>query len=239
MVSLIIDGALSLVALIVVLRHLRMGFIKSILGSFKPIMSGALAFFLRVPVAKLFKDLYTQLFDGWVNEALTASAQGVEPSFDFVSLYSSFPMAYEKILSYFGLDVENGFRDAMANITQLDEAAIAELSLNISSSMAWAASLLSALLLVFVASLTVLSIITSLLDLVTKVPVLNVVNKVLGALVGLLWASAFSLIVGVALIFISKLIPNVMGENIISDSIILSLFSNYGIFDMIFGLFSK
>ena len=145
-------------------------------------------------------------------------------------------MVYEKILSFFGLDLENGFRDSMANIEQLDEVAIAELSLNISSAMAWGLSLLSALLAVFIIALIVLSIITSLLDLITKIPAFNVVNRILGAAVGLFWASAFALLIGVVLTFASRLVPNVIGEGIISDSIILGLFSKLGIFQMVPGL---
>ena len=236
MVSLIIDIALAIVALIVMIRHIRLGFVKSILGTFKPLIAGALAFIFRVPVAKLFRDMYISLLDPMVNESLTASSIGAEPSFDLVSLYNGFPMVYEKILSFFGLDLENGFRDSMANIEQLDEVAIAELSLNISSAMAWGLSLLSALLAVFIIALIVLSIITSLLDLITKIPAFNVVNRILGAAVGLFWASAFALLIGVVLTFASRLVPNVIGEGIISDSIILGLFSKLGIFQMVPGL---
>ena len=236
MVSLIIDIALAIVALIVMMRHIRLGFVKSILGTFKPLIAGTLAFVFRVPVAKLFRDMYISLLDPMVNESLTASSIGAEPSFDIVSLYNGFPIVYEKILSFFGLDLENGFRDSMANIEQLDEVAIAELSLNISSAMAWGLSLLSALLAVFIIALIVLSIITSLLDLITKIPVFNVVNRILGAAIGLFWASAFALLIGVVLTFASRLVPNVIGEGIISDSIILGLFSKLGIFQMVPGL---
>lgn len=236
MISLIIDGAIALVALIIIVRHTRLGFIKSILGSFKPIIAGVLAFVFRVPVAKLFVKLLTAPITSWAYASLSASASGAEPSFDLVSLYTSCPIVYTKGLAFFGLNVENGFHDKMMGISQLDEAGLTELSTEIGSAMCWGLSLGIALLAIFVVALILLSLITTLLDAVTRLAVLNVVNKLLGAAVGLFWSIAFALVVGFVLTMISNIVPNVVGEAIIMDSIILGTLADLNISGMIPGI---
>lgn len=227
MFSLIIDIAIALVACIIIVRHTRLGFVKSILGSLKPLIAGALAFIFRVPVAKIFVNLLSAPVNNWVHGSLSASAAGTDAGFDLVSLYQSCPMVYEKVLKFFGLDTENGFRDSMANITQLDEAGLGELSLNISTSITWALSLGIAMVVIFIISLIVLSILTMLLDMVTRITLIKVVNRILGFAVGVFWAIAFAFAIGVILSMVSGIVPNIVGQNIIEESIILGTLAKF------------
>lgn len=233
MIGLIIDVALLLVATIIIIRHTRLGFVKSLLGSLKPIAAGALAFAFRVPVAKIFAPLLSGPIDSWVNGSLTASASGADSGFDLVSLYQSCPMVYEKVLKFFGLDTENGFGEKMSNVSALDEAGISELSLNISSSMTWALSLAIALVSVFVVSLVLLTLITMLLDVVTRIPLIKIVNRLLGMAVGIFWAFAFAYSVGVMISTVSTMLPNVLGQDVVEQSFVLGMLANFDILAML------
>ncbi|MBO5374312.1 MAG: CvpA family protein [Clostridia bacterium] len=233
MVSLIIDMALALVAIIIIIRHIRLGFVKSILGSLKPIFAGVLAFVFRVPVAKLFTGLIGGFVNEWVYASISASAAGAEPSFDLVSLYNSCPIVYDKALVFFGLDNTNGFHESMVGIEQLDEAGVSALSSNISWSITWMLSLGIAMLVIFIVALIALTIVTTLLDMVTRLALLNIINRLLGGVVGLFWAIAFAFLVGAVLTLISAIVPNVVGENIINESIILGALARFNLFELL------
>lgn len=236
MISVIIDIAIALIALIIIIRHVRIGFIKSIFGTLKPIIAGVLAFIFRVPVAKLFLPLFNNSVNGWVLDSLTATAGGADQSFDLVSLYNSCPIVYTKGLKSFGLNLENGFHESMTNIETIDEGARVALAENIGYSISWLAAIICAIVSIFIVAIIFISIVTSLLNALTHFSVLKVINRILGGIVGLFWAVAFAFAIGLMLGFVATIIPNIVGENVISDSIILGFMADLDLLSIIPGL---
>ena len=115
MAGLIIDGILVFMAILFVIRHTRLGFVRSILESFKAVVAFAIAFIFRAPLARFFESAFmNKVVTKWVYKSLSKSAAGGEPTVYFVSLYDDCRPAY-KLLSKFGLNTEN-LEEQFANI---------------------------------------------------------------------------------------------------------------------------
>ncbi len=113
------------------------------------------------------------------------------------------------------------------------------MSENIGSSLSYFCSLAIALLVVFIIAIIALTIVIHILDLITHVPVLNFLNRLLGGAIGLVWASLLAWVIGTVLTVVSTFLPDVIGPNIVTDSIILGLLAKVEALEIIPGLFSK
>ncbi len=237
--GIIIDIILLIMAVIFVIRHARLGFVKSVLNSLKALFAIAIAYVLRVPIARLFDGMFmNKSITQWVYNSLVSSANGGEPTFDLVSLYDTCPMAYNSLLAKFGLNTE-GLDSQFSSIEELGDDALVAMSENIGSSLSYLCSLALALLLVFVIAIIALTVVIHILDLITHLPVLNFLNRVLGAVIGLVWASLLAWTIGTVLTVVSTFLPDVVGQNVITDSIILGLLAKMEALEIIPGLFSK
>ncbi|MBQ3040415.1 MAG: CvpA family protein [Clostridia bacterium] len=235
--GIVIDILLLAIAVIFIIRHARLGFVKSVLNSLKALLAIGLAFLLRVPVARLFDSWFmNKAVTQWVYESLSSSAIGADPAFDLVTLYETCPMAYNGLLSSFGLETE-GLDGQITNIESLSDEAIVALSENIGSSLSYFCSIALALLVLFVIAIIALTIVIAVLDLVTRLPVLNFLNRVLGGVIGVVWAALFAWALGTVLTVVSTFLPDLIGQNAITDSIILGLLADIQALNIIPGLF--
>ena len=234
--SLIIDIVLLVITLLCVLRHARLGFVKSVLNSLKTIAAAAVAYLLRNPVATFIDESFiNQPIVSWVKTSLMESASGADPTINFVTLYEDCAPAYESFLAFFGLQVE-GIDTQLSNISTIGEQAIDALALNIGSAISWFASLAIAILAVFIIALIVLSIVIAIVNLVTKLPVVRLVNRLLGAALGLAWAALFAFGVGTIITLIIEFLPGVVSEAVISESVILGFMMELGVLDIVPGM---
>lgn len=235
--GIVIDIILLIMTAVFVVRHARLGFVKSVLNSLKALFAIGLAFLLRVPVAKLFDSLFmNKAVTQWVYESLLASANGTDPAFDLVTLYETCPMAYNGLLSTFGLDVE-ALEGQITNVEGIGDEVLVALSENIGSSISYMCSLAIALLVLFIISIIALTIVIAVLDVVTRLPVLNFLNRVLGAVIGVVWALLFAWGLGTVLTVVSTFVPDVIGQNAITDSVVLGLLADINALNIIPGLF--
>lgn len=235
--GIVIDIILLAMAVIFIIRHARLGFVKSVLNSLKALFAIGIAFILRVPVAKLFDSMFmNKAVTQWVYNSLSSSASGGDPTFDLVTLYDTCPMAYNNFLSSFGLETE-GLDTQFASIGEMGDDALVAMSENIGSALSYFCAMALALLVLFVIAIIVLTLVIYLLDLVTHLPVLNFLNRVLGAVIGIVWAALFAWVVGTVLTVVSTFLPDVVGQNIITDSIILGLLAKIEALNIIPGLF--
>ena len=237
--GIIIDIILVIIAIIFVVRHARLGFVKSVLNSLKSLFAIGIAYVLRVPIARAFDTMFmNKSITQWVYNSLVQSAQGGEPTFDLVSLYETCPMAYNSLLAKFGLNTEE-LETQFSTIEELNDEVLVAMSENIGSSLSYFCSLAIALLVVFIIAIIALTIVIHILDLITHVPVLNFLNRLLGGAIGLVWASLLAWVIGTVLTVVSTFLPDVIGPNVVTDSIILGLLAKVEALEIIPGLFSK
>ena len=237
-ISLIIDIALCLISVILIIRYTCKGALKSIFSYIKVFLAIGIAFLLRNPVASLLNKMFmTESITDWVYNSLTATAKGVEPDgLNIVKLYQETPSFFTNILSKFGIDLTD-FDAAIEALPGASEEQIAELSTNIGGSIALMLSTIIAVVVVFILAIILLTVLVNLLNKVTKLPVLNFVNKILGAVIGVLisltviWA--VSGIVTLVVNYVGPIAPETINQDIIDNSVILKLLKDTKLTDAI------
>jgi len=227
-ISLGIDIALCLISVILIIRYTCKGAVRSIFSYIKTFLAIGLAFALRNPVAELINKMFmNESITEWVHRSLLATARGEEvDGLNVVELYQNTPSFFTNVLSKFGIDL-TGFDAAIEALPYADEQQISELSVNIGGSIALMLSMLIAIVVIFILALIVLTILVNLLDKATKLPGLKLINRVLGAVVGVLisltiiWA--VSGVVTLLVNYVGPMAPETINQDIIDNSIILKL----------------
>ncbi len=235
MIGLVIDGALLLLAVIFMIRHARLGFVKSVLDSVKAFVAIGIAYIFRAPVARLVDSMFMGgVANNWVYSSLMASKNGADPAFDLVSLYNEFPLAYN-LLEKFGLDTTN-LGEQLASIETLPDEGVTALTENIGGALSSLISTIIAFVALFVVAIIILTVVISLLNVITRLPVIKFLNRVLGAAIGLVWALFSAWSIGMAITLISGFIPDVVSPDILTESIILSFLSNVDLLNVFPGM---
>lgn len=230
-ISLIIDLALCLISIVLIIRYTCKGAVRSILSYVKVFLAIGLAFVLRNPVATLLNKMFmTDSVTNWVHNSLVASASGTETNgLNIVELYQNTPSFFTNILSKFGIDLTD-FDAAIEALPYASEEQIAELSANIGGSIALMLSTILAIVIVFVLAIIVLTVLINLIDKAVKLPGLNFVNRVLGAVIGVLisitviWA--VSGIATLVVNYVGPIAPETINQDIIDNSVILKMFKD-------------
>ena len=230
-ISLIIDLALCLISIVLIIRYTCKGAVRSILSYVKVFLAIGLAFVLRNPVATLLNKMFmTDSVTDWVHNSLVASASGTETNgLNIVELYQNTPSFFTNILSKFGIDLTD-FDAAIEALPYASEEQIAELSANIGGSIALMLSTILAVVIVFVLAIIVLTVLINLIDKAVKLPGLNFVNRVLGAVIGVLisvtviWA--VSGIATLVVNYVGPIAPETINQDIIDNSVILKMFKD-------------
>ena len=236
MIGLIIDGALLLMAVVFAIRHARLGFIKSVLNSIKAFVALGIAYIFRAPAARLIDSMFMKdIAYNWVYNSLVSSKEGANPSFDLVSLYEDFPVAYN-LLSKFGLDLTELESGVLNSLDTLSDEIITSLAERIGGALSSLISTVIGFVAVFIVALIVLSIVIAILNLITKFPVIKFFNRVLGALIGVFWAALSAWGVGMEITLISGFIPNIVSPELINESMVLNFLSGIDLFDKIPGM---
>ena len=196
MAGVIIDISLSVIALLLIIRHTMKGFFATILDSAKGFVAAILAYLLRIPVAKLFDAWFMR--EGivkWVNNSIIASVEGNDTFVDFIALYENVPWFFNSFLANFGL----GDVSALDGMESASYAQIYEISYELGSAISYALATVLAVIALFIVIFFALIAIVNLLDNLVDVSSLGKINSILGFVWGvavsfaLIWISSFVL----------------------------------------------
>ncbi len=235
-IGLIIDIVLCIITVVIIIRYTCTGAVKAVFSFAKTFVAILLAYFLRKPAALLLNKLFMERsITGWVHKSLLAASQGIEPDgVDFVKLYNEMPSFFTKILSGFGMDTE-GMDAAFNALPTATEAEITAMSQNIGTSIAFMISTVIGFIVVFILAILLLSIAVNLLDKITRLPVINLANRLLGAAIGVLvsllviWV--ISVIAGLLVNYVGPLVPDVFTDSLIEGSFVLRTVKNANLMD--------
>ena len=233
-VGLIIDISVILIAIVLVIRHTITGFFNSLFGLLRAAIAGVLAYFLKKPLGRLLCNLFMDnTMKGSVRESLIKSASGENDSFfNYVNIHKNASFFYDNLLVKYGLRTE-GLDEQFENITSADEATIEDMSNNIGSAFSFLISSLIAFIVIFILANVILWVIFKFLNKATKLPGINVLNKVLGALLGLFWAVVITTVIGSVIVILNMYFPDKVALSIVNDSIVLRIFYNMGLLKII------
>lgn len=213
------------------IRGIRKGFVKSIIG----IVVVIAAIFASVHISP---SLAGVMEDKFVHKAVVSAAKDSIPKVDTDTLVNEMPPAFKKSLDRFRTDpddVKALFENSDINETEeqkrnkIAETMAAPLSKAISKALAF--------LVVFVVLYLVLFIISIIVCAVVKLPLLRTADKLLGAILGgasgLLLAWGISLAICALLPHLSVLYEGTIPDTVIDNSIVVKFIGKFDPFKLI------
>ncbi len=228
--SLILDIIFFVIALIIILKYTIEGFLKSVLNFARLALSVVLAIVLRNPVAELFNKLFMKgTVVNWVNGSILKSLNGEGSTIDFVGIYKQNPDFYTKVLARFGIDTVV-LDEQMENLTVETAPELAE---TIGTAIATMLSTILAVLIVFILSMLILTLVFKLLNCVTKISGIKIVNRVLGVALGVaialvaLWG--LGVLVKTLVDMLGPMYPSIFNQELIDNSMVLGMLDKLGV----------
>jgi uncharacterized membrane protein required for colicin V production len=228
--SLIIDITIILTAVTTIYLGATRGFVKSVMG-FTSLLIGIVAvYFFTAPAADwLNENLIRSWVESIVDDSITGIITAGESRLELSKIIEDRPDALDAVAIRFGYnldEIEEYYVSALRGET--DSIALTKLTSYIAGPTANAISNAAGAIGVFLATMIILKIITFILDLICRLPVLNTLNTFLGFLFGVASAVVKAWIISnmaYALIFALGAINNeIFNKSAINGSIIIRFF---------------
>ena len=238
--SLIVDIVLGVISIFVIIKYSIKGFLKTVLDIARLGLSVLLAVMFRGVVANLLNNLFmTNAIRGWVYNSLTSKIGGISETVDFVQIYENSPKFYSKVLAAFDLNFEQ-FEEAINNLSQEN---VDNVTTMIAEPLANMLSTLIAVIVIFVVAMIILHFVVKLINKITKIKLIGVINRILGIAFGALLASAIvwglSFLLQVAIETIGPIYPDVINSGLTENSMIINILKEAGLLDMFDGIKSQ
>ena len=238
--SLIVDIVLGVISIFVIIKYSIKGFLKTVLDIARLGLSVLLAVMFRGVVANLLNNLFmTNAIRGWVYNSLTSKIGGISETVDFVQIYENSPKFYSKVLAAFDLNFEQ-FEEAINNLSQEN---VDNVTTMIAEPLANMLSTLIAVIVIFVVAMIILHFVVKLINKITKIKLIGVINRILGIAFGALLASAIvwglSFLLQIAIETIGPMYPDVINSGLTENSMIINILKEAGLLDMFDGIKSQ
>lgn len=213
------------------IRGIKKGFIKSIIG-------------IVVVIAAIFGSvqfspaLAKELNKKYIHNSVVSAAKDAIPRVEADTLVNEMPSAFKKVLDRFGTkpeDVKALFATENASKTEEEKREI--IAEKMGAPLAKAISKALAFLIVFAVLYIVLLIASLIICAVVKLPLLKTADKLLGAILGgasgLMLAWGISIAICALLPHLSVLYEGVVPETVIDNSILVKFLGNFDPFSLI------
>lgn len=235
MVSFILDAILIIICIAVIATSIKRGFVRTILS----ILSSVAAILLSVVFTPAVSDFFYDKFmlsaiTGGISDTVRSlagngSSEGIE------EMFTSMPEALSDILERY--NVSEGTVSDMLTSAQNGTIDIDAVCETIASPIATTISNALAFILCFIVAIILLKIVISIVDTIFKLPILNSVNRTAGLLLGLALAVIIIFVYSSAAVqlvnSLGAVSPELFGEKVIEDSVIVKFFSEHNIFSIV------
>ena len=235
--SLVVDIILGIICICVIVKYSIKGFLKTVLDLGRLALSVILAIMFRGVVANLLNELFmSEAIYNWVYNSLISKIGGISEAVDFVRIYEDAPQFYSEILAVFDLDFYE-FEEAINNLSGEN---VEKVSKMISEPLATMLSTLIAVVVIFVVSMIVLFFVVKLVDKITKIKLIGIINKVLGVCVGVLLSSVIvwllSFVLQLVVETIGPMYPDIINSGLTEDSMIINILKEAGLLEVFDGI---
>ena len=223
--------------MLIILKFTLKGFVCSLLDLTKAILSLALAFLLRIPVANLFNDLFMEnAMVSVVKKSLEAYLEN-----DFTRIYidvENLPDPVINFLTHFNLDKDNfNANFPLVFGEEKDFGAIESLAENIGGAIATLLSTILAFIAVTIVAYIVLSIVFALISHLRKFDGVKTADRLLGIALGVMIAITVLWGCTQGILFAGRFLPNYVNEDTIGSSMVVSIFKNLNLVDFVMNRF--
>ncbi len=225
--SLIIDALIIVAAIAAVYLGIQRGFVKSIMHFASLILALIAVFVFTEPVKVWLNDNFIgDRVSSITEESLNGIVDAGVEHLKLEKVIEDRPDALLDVTERFSVDIEDFvsyYREFLIDLTE--SIAIDELAEKLADPTAAALSTVLAAIIVFVVAMVALKLITWLLDLICRLPVLDKLNTFLGFLFGVASAVVTSLVISNMAVGLISALESVNGDifnmGVIEGSIIL------------------
>lgn len=186
--ELAIDAILIFAAVFCIWAGTRRGFVRSVMGLVSTLVSAVAAYAFTPSLAPVFESRF--LSGGLIGDIegiLRTSLDTTTDLFNLDNTLSDLPGWFTDLLSRYHVSLES-VAGVMRGVTGADEVSLRNLSERIAYPTASALASAVSFALIFLGAFLVMSLLTALLDLIFRMPVLNGANMFFGFLVGVVEA---------------------------------------------------
>ncbi|MBR5444831.1 MAG: CvpA family protein [Clostridia bacterium] len=233
--SLLLDGLILVCGLCCVISGIRYGFVRSVIGLIKGVVSLLAAWAYTPVLRETIKDNYIigQIADG-ISQTLRSLALNLEnQTYDLSKVAADLPEAYTSILERYGIDIPE-FTAGIANVTRADEALIYNFSEQIADPCATMVASAVSFALLFVGVYVALSLAAWVFDLIFQLPGLSGANRFAGFLFGLVEALFFAYVIAVTgsalMTALGPIDAGIFGKSVVENTVICRFLLEYNIF---------
>lgn len=210
---LIIDIAAAAILIFSALRGRRRGLIKTLAGILALVLAFSAAGFLAKEAAPYVSEKYVSPYISSAVAPETEKLTDAEAASD--------PSAVGEIFLNLGIS-EHIVSDAISDFTSAMSKSIIEPIVAVTNSIAYKITYAALFVIFFILSLLILSLLFKILNLASKIPGLNFINKTLGLILGLI----LGYLIVVALSYIMLKLGIFLTDDIIRETYILKFVMN-------------
>lgn len=238
--SLVFDGLILIVCIIIVVVETRRGFVKSVMHLCSHIAALFVAYAFTPRLSAFFNEhFFLDKVSSGIRDTLKSLTVNSEGSYDLSRLLDDIPEPFTQILTRYNKPLDS-IADKIRDVTGAAEDAVNDLADHIAGDVAGVLSSVCAFLLLFIASLLVLKLVTFILDALFRLPILSTANTALGFIFGVVIALIAAFVLSLLSVkFIgamSSISPDLFSQDVIDKSIILKFFAKYNILGVIAGV---
>lgn len=223
--SLAIDAVILFTAVFIIWAGTSKGFVRSVMGLISTVAALFVAYAYTPVLSAYIKDRY--LIDNiasGIDETLKSLSFDTSTDlYNLDRLAADLPEPFTGILERYGIDIAE-FAEKLRGLTGCGEDTVYSFAEQIADPTSSVLASAISFILIFVASFIVLGIVTSLLDLIFKLPILKSANMFLGFVFGAVEAVAVAFILAailsVLVTSLGSIDPSLFGEDVVSDTII-------------------
>jgi len=236
--SLALDAIILFTAVFLIWLGTKRGFIRSVMGLVSTVAALFVAYAYTPPLAAVIREKYLlgRITEG-IDESLRSIALDVNTDlYNLDTLAENLPDVFTDILERYRIDIDS-FAEKLRGLTGCGEDTVYQVAEDIASPVTEMLSAGIAFVLVFLAASIALWILTLLIDLIFKLPVLKTANLFLGFLFGTAEAVVVSCILAsllsVVVTAMGALDPTLFGADVVEETRICRLLTDNGLFDRI------
>ncbi len=244
MIGILVDVLIFIVCVIIIIRGVRAGFIKSVMGLLKGVVAFIAAYAFTPLLGGFIKEKFIlPSLSGNIADTIRSvvrDADGVEAVSKIISEANNAATNVGGILERYGVTAQEA-ADA-ASTAPTKEAAVNSAADTIASPVAGTIANCIAFFLIFITVFLLLVILTHILDSVFHLPVLKTANKLFGLIFGIIEAFIFAYVLsnvaGFALRALESVDPNLFGQKVIDASFLMRFFIKIDLLKLISGVIS-
>ena len=226
--SIVIDILLIVIAVSAMIAGYKNGLVKTVLSFARSIVAAIVAYAFTPYLSPFFYNSFIlrKIADG-IEKTIDSLAKSGE-GYDFVKFLEDGPKVLSQMLEKYGVTNE-ALSTHVEEMSETGEGAVRNVAEFISTPVATVISNALAFIIIFAAAFIVLLLVSKLIEVIFKAPVLKTADKFGGLALGavnalaLLWIS--SMVISHGVTALGALAPDWFGESVVEGSILLQFFS--------------